>query len=194
MPRHVKPADVSGGRQGLDSYLTDATTTDELLGQWDRDVADRRAAQPGYAAASPNPAQQKYFDTFNNMQEDAATGPSGYNRQWVPLLQSLRGKRVDLRSSGLPTETYADPTHTGILTRQSDEDLAALRSRAQPMPEGHDAFLQRLYGTNPPDWYHPDKPATPAAIPAAKPPTTALPTQPPLGAVAALTRQLRMTP
>jgi hypothetical protein len=184
----VKPADVAGGRVGLDNYLTDATTNDELFSRWDKEVADRRAAQPAAQFASPNPAQQGYFNTFNNMQEDAATGRAGYNRQWVPLLQSLKGKRVDLRNSGLPTETYADPMQTGTMTRQSDEDVAALRQRARPMPEGHEAFLHRLYGSDPPDF-------TPPALPAAPTPTTAtaLPQQPPLGAVAALARQLRMT-
>lgn len=183
MPRQVKPADVAGGRQGLDNYLTDTSAFDA----WDKDVADRRAGQPAAQFASPNPAQQGYFNTFNNMQEDMATGRSGYNRQWVPLLQSLKGKRVNLGESGLPTETYADPMHTGTMTRQSDEDVAALRSRARPMPEGHEAFLHRLYGSDPPDF-------SPPALPAAATPTaTALPQQPPLGAVAALARQLRMT-
>jgi len=187
MPRQVKPADVAGGRQGLDSYLTDATTKDELFSRWDRAVTDRRSTQQADQFASPNPAQQGYFNTFNNMQEDAATGPTGYNRQWVPLLESLKGKRVNLAGSGLPTETYADPTQSGTLTRQSDGDLATLRSRARPMPEGHEAFLHRLYGSDPPDL---EPPALPAA--AAKP-STLLPQQPPLGAVAALARQLRMT-
>jgi hypothetical protein len=189
MPRQVKPADVAGGRQGLDSYMTDATTKDALIAQWDKNVAERRAAQAGDASASPNPAQQGYFHTFNNMQEDAATGPAGYNRQFVPLLQSLQGKRVNMAGSGLPTETYADPTHSGTMTRQSGDDLASLRSRAQPMPEGHEAFLSRLYGSDPPEF------ATAAPAPPATPkPTTLLPQQPPLGAVAALQRQLRMAP
>jgi hypothetical protein len=187
MPRQVKPADMVSGRQGLDSYLTDATTKDELFSRWDKGVADRRSTQQADQFASPNPAQQGYFNTFNNMQEDSATGPAGYNRQWVPLLESLRGKRVNVAGSGLPTETYADPTQSGTLTRQSDEDLAALRSRARPMPEGHEAFLHRLYGSDPPDF-------TPPVLPAAPKPTTLLPQQPPLGAVAALQRQLRMTP
>ncbi len=189
MPRQVKPADVAGGRVGLDNYLTDATTKDTLTGAWDRDVAARRATQTPDAFASANPAQQQYFHTFNNMQEDSATGPQGYNRQWVPLLQSLKGKRVNVAGSGLPTETYADPDQTGTMTRQSGDDLATLQARARPMPEGHEAFLHRLYGSDPPD-------LTPPALPTAAPPAAAtlLPQQPPLGAVAALQRQLRMAP
>jgi hypothetical protein len=189
MPRQVKPKDVVGGPQGLDNYLSDATTNDALFARWDNDVAARRAEQPAAQFASPNPAQQGYFNTFNNMQEDGATGRAGYNRQWVPLLESLKGKRVNVAGSGLPTSTYADPDHTGTLTRQSDEDVAALRSRARPMPEGHEAFMQRLYGSDPPD-------LAPPALPDATPPAAAtlLPQQPPLGAVAALARQLRMTP
>jgi hypothetical protein len=188
MAKQVKPADVAGGRQGLDSYLSDTTSNDALMAQWDKNVAERRAAQAGDASASPNPAQQRYFQSFNNMQEDAATGRAGYNRQWVPLLQSLSGKRVNMAGSGLPTETYADPTHSGTLTRQSDDDVATLRSRAQPMPEGHEEFLQRLYGSDPPDF------AKPAPAPPATPKSaTLLPQQPALGAVAALARQLRGT-
>jgi hypothetical protein len=190
MPRKITPADVAEGwPPGVDPYMNDATTNDTLTAAWDRDVAARRATQTEDAFASPNPAQQQYFHAFNNAQEDAATGPAGYNRQWVPFLQSLKGKRIDFSGAGLPTETYADLTGSGRLTRLNDADVAALRSRA--LPESHEAFLQRLYGSNPPD--HVTRGVLPQPQPpaptAAPPTTTVLPQQPPLGSVAALLRR-----
>ncbi len=108
-------------------------TNAELMQQRDDRVAKQRAGQRDAEFTSLNPAQSMYFDTFNNMQEDAATGPAGYNRQWVPLLESLAGKRF-VGGGGLPTETYADPQHTGHLTLQPRADPNA------PMPLDQDAF------------------------------------------------------
>lgn len=137
--------------------------------QWDADETRRRQTRtygPG------DIGQQQYFNTFNDMQTDAATGPTGYNRQWVPLLQSLKGKRLTAPrgvdpAPGLPTSTYADLEGTGHMTRLDDASVAALKARAEAPPVDDFAANQRLmYGDDPnalygtgtakrwPDFYH----------------------------------------
>jgi hypothetical protein len=163
--------------------------------QWDEDERVRRATRtygPG------DIAQQAYFNSVNDAATDAATGPGGYNRQWVPLLKGLQGKRF-AGGGGLPTETYADPNHTGTLSlvpqsatagtptvtmptvtmptvtmpQASPTSVGVLKKRATNTPDPHmadqDAYLAQLFGTNPPD-YRPTTP-TPPTTPA--PPTPA---------------------
>lgn len=136
--------------------------------QWDAEEAQRRQTRtygPG------DIGQQAYFNTFNDMQTDAATGPSGYNRQWVPLLQSLKGKRL-AGGGGLPTSTYADPEHTGHMT------LQALKTKAEPIDD-FATFQRQLYGEDPTHWpafYHGDSAtAPPPAAPSAALRRTTLP-------------------
>jgi hypothetical protein len=87
----------------------------------DASVADYRAnrsQQP--LPAGTDAAQQNYFNTVNDAAQDAATGPAGYNRQWVPLLEGLAGAdKYDL-GSNLPTETYGNPDATHVLQRLAD--------------------------------------------------------------------------
>jgi hypothetical protein len=87
---------------------------DQYAREFDEGVAkDRAARQVPYAGIDP--AQQAYFNAMNDAEQQGATGPAGYNRQWVPLLQALKGKRF-VGGGGLPTETYADPDHTGTMS------------------------------------------------------------------------------
>lgn len=80
-------------------------------------------------------AQNNYFTGFNRAQTDAATGRGGYNRQWVPFFEALRGKKIDVGSLALPTETYKDVNGDGQL------DLVR---PSTPMPEGHASWMKRM--------------------------------------------------
>lgn len=91
--------------------------------QWDEEEAQRRAERtygPG------DIGQQAYFNTFNDGQTDAATGAAGYNRQWVPLLQGLKGKRLG-SAPGLPTEQFSDLDGSGHMVPVTN--LAELSKR-----------------------------------------------------------------
>jgi hypothetical protein len=180
----------------------EAQEMNDLYGrQFDEGAAkDRAARQQPYAGIDP--AQQAYFNALNDAEQQGATGPAGYNRQWVGLLQALKGKRF-VGGGGLPTETYGDLDHTGhlsLMPQAEPTSVGVLKKRAvkttdPPMAEDQDEFLSRLYKNNPPDWYRSTATATAAPTPA--PPTTpprpmTLPStaQPPLGSVTALARQL----
>lgn len=53
---------------------------------------------PGGSGASRDAAM------INNAQQDVAMGPGGYNRQWVPFFEPMRGRRMNTRGLDLPTE------------------------------------------------------------------------------------------
>jgi len=135
--------------------------------QWDDAEARRRQTRtygPG------DIGQQAYFNTFNDAQTDAATGPSGYNRQWVPLLESLKGKRL-VGGGGLPTSTYGDPEHTGHMRLLDEPSVKALKNKTAPVDD-FESFQRQLYGEDPAHWpafYH-GQGATPAAAAPAAPP------------------------
>jgi len=87
---------------------------DQYAREFDEGAAkDRTALQTPYAGIDP--AQQAYFNALNDAEQQGATGPAGYNRQWVPLLEALKGKKF-IGGGGLPTEKYADPNHTGTMS------------------------------------------------------------------------------
>jgi hypothetical protein len=176
-------------------YLSPFATqslNDQTTRQRDLRVASERQTRDDQGDQGVD-GQQQYFNAVNDAAQDAATGPGGYNRQWVPLLESLQGKKVNWSGSGLPTETYgdADPV-THVLQRRALPANAgtptvtmpsvsmpnatdALQSRA--MPPDQAAFEQQLYNT-------PTKSQKAAAATAARthPPTprTVLPTPGPI--------------
>lgn len=84
----------------------------QLLGQQrDRRVAEMRASED----AGPLDASTQYMRTFTRGQEDAAMGPSGYNRQWVPFFEAQRAiqdanpdKTFRANYSGLTPRIAAD--------------------------------------------------------------------------------------
>jgi hypothetical protein len=91
---------------------TQPFTDASMDGQWDADTqagrdaedqnADPLAGTPGHASAG--------MIQFNRSQQDAATGAGGFNRQWVPLLQSLKNKRV--RANPTAPSLMDDPNST----------------------------------------------------------------------------------
>lgn len=93
------------------------------------------------AAGLPGSIQARLFQQMSNSASDAATGRGGYNRQWVPFFEALRGKKLNVGSLDLPTSTYSDPNHTGHLEMERP---------SAPMPEGHDSWMKRtkakIYG------------------------------------------------
>jgi hypothetical protein len=149
----------------------------------DTRVAGERAArslQP--LPAGTDAAQQNYFNTVNDAAQDAATGPGGYNRQWVPLLEGLAGAtKTDVSGLNLPTDTYGNADATHVLQRLPDPP-----SNVGPQPVTMPSVtMPRVTMPNAP-------PAAPAAAPpprAVTPTTTprvsTLPTtvQPPLGSL-----------
>jgi len=131
-------------------------TDRELMDAYDEDVRQYRATSaldPSQPMSATDIAA-RVNASFNDARQDAATGPVGYNRQWVPLIQSLKGTRF-VGGGSLPTERYADPTHSGQLTLQpaTPYDVSTptvtmprvtMPNRGPlPMPEDQDAFQAR---------------------------------------------------
>jgi hypothetical protein len=118
------PLSLIGLQQSMDPFGANR----QLMDQYD---AERQAGRQAEDEAPVNaglvdPAQANYFKTFNRGQEDAATGPGGFDRQWVPLLQSLKGKRF-AGAPGLDTETYADPDANGVLQNRTPNKMRLIK-------------------------------------------------------------------
>lgn len=142
--------------QGAPAPSTDQQLTDA----YDADVQAYRAQPLGDPSRpmSTSDIAARGSQIFNDMRQDAATGPQGYNRQWVPLLQSLKGKRF-LGGGSLPTERYADPTGSGEMTvqPQTPYDVSTptvtmptvtMPTRGPaPMPQSFEDFTTQLYAT-----------------------------------------------
>jgi hypothetical protein len=71
---------------------------------------------------------------FSRMQSDAANGPQGFNRQWIPFFEALRGDKVNMGSLGLPThtETTGEPSEAmRSLQARNPTDVRLDELRAQ---------------------------------------------------------------
>jgi hypothetical protein len=108
-------------------------TDQELREAYDEDVRLYRELRDQMQPMNANDIAAHVNASFNDARQDAATGPVGYNRQWVPLLQSLKGKRF-VGGGSLPTEKYADPTHSGTRTLQPSaaRDVTTPRTTMTP--------------------------------------------------------------
>lgn len=113
--------------KGLQEAIPDPAQDPLGYDQWLMQRHDTRVAEQRQAAdALPRNGQQMYFDTFNRMQEDNATGPVGYNRQWVPFFEGMNvqaeklGKnlKVDARSFGRPDANIADDPNSSVNTAE----------------------------------------------------------------------------
>jgi hypothetical protein len=76
-----------------------------LQNQYDERRRKQRAEEDQYLSTQtpggpgmPN----SIMAAFNRNQTDAAVGPGGYNRQWVPLLEEMQHKRLGNIGGGLP--------------------------------------------------------------------------------------------
>lgn len=119
----------------------------QALGQrHDQRVFDQRQEEDALPLpAGLDAAQNNYFKTFNRGQQDAAMGPSGYNRQWAAALEapnvaaeadpnSAHKYRVDYGSLDLPVDQYSGPAGSNLQLQAENPALAALR-RATPQTQ-----------------------------------------------------------
>ncbi len=85
-----------------------------MLGdQYDDRIRDERAAED---AESSDPGRA-FGRVFGRMQADAANGPMGFNRQWIPFFEALRGSKVRVGSLDLPTHTESSgPSESDAMT------------------------------------------------------------------------------
>ncbi len=120
---------VAGGRYQVSPFEDESVK--RMLGEH----YDERTRRERGAQQESNPLDYA-AGQFVRMQTDAASGPNGYARQWVPFFESLRGSHVKMGGEG------------GLITGLSHADGSTPPTEVSHHTKPHLAGLQGALGSS----------------------------------------------